>query len=84
MKYGREVIEDDDKNNDNNNLLCIHQIHTSLGTHWIWNLSLDNTEILRIIQKYKINMPYQGTCHCHNHSNTILYEYKLRIILLLE
>jgi hypothetical protein len=22
-------------NNNNNNLLCVHQIHTGLGTHWI-------------------------------------------------
>jgi hypothetical protein len=47
------------------------------------NLSIDNAQIFRIIQKYKINMSYQGTCHCHNHSNMI-YKYKLRNILLLE
>jgi hypothetical protein len=35
MKYGSEVIDDDDNNNNNNNLLCVHQIHTRLGTHWI-------------------------------------------------
>jgi hypothetical protein len=31
------VVYADDvyNNNNNNNLLCVHQIHTGLGTHWI-------------------------------------------------
>jgi hypothetical protein len=50
-------------------LLCVHQIHTKLGTNWIWNLSFDNVRgFIDLMAKQALLSPgvISSTCYFHD------------------